>query len=384
MLMSRWIVRVGMMLLAVMLVVTGSAVIVGRLEHAYTLRRELAYVQQQGLTTRLILQDTNRGVPIVLMSLPRAAEVAGNSGGSDLYWSPDGEKLAFIQENANGSSELVVIDLATLSHTGRTISGLGGRLSWTSDSRTLTYSRFGFPDRWNIYTIEVTLLTEALIDDTPPLIQRGRNSFNGLWSPDGRILAYQTGDVSDYPRSLLLQVEDQPPHPVTRPPFTVVGGLAFSPDSTRLIFTGIPLQTEQGILAPPVHLYVVDVERPRSFASIPLFHAEPKLLSANPGAVSASAWSPDGTQIAFVASDESETALYIVDSDRAEVLPVGVKLPGEVSSLSWSPDQTYLALGGSKVGGLSDLYLYTPDTQTLQPLLTSPLRENAPVWRPEG
>src|SRR5690606_39565935 len=99
---------------------------------------------------------------------------------------------------------------------------------------------------------------------------------------------------------------------------------------------------------------------------------------------SASVWSPDGTRIAFVASDASETALYVVDADRAEVLPVGVKLPGDVSSVSWSPDQTYLALGGSRSGSLSDLYLYTLETQTLHPILTSPLRENAPIWRPEG
>lgn len=374
-----------MLLWLLLLIITSAAIAIGWLERATSGRSELAYVQMEGVVTSILLLDTRHSMPLRLAELDRLSNVVGGSTRNDLFWSPDGERLAFIQQNQSGSSDIVVIEIATRKRSARTIEGLGGRLAWSADGQRLAYSRFSIQRQWNIYGIEVATLSDDSLH-TPPLVPHGSNTFNGLWSLDGRWLAYQTGDVFDIARSLFLQREDALPRQMTQPPFIVVDGLAFSPDSTRLIFTGMPPEQDQNVVVPPVEVYLLDFEAISATA-------EPELIALTDGIGHSSApvWSPDGRQIAFVLFRESGNTLYRIDiavgqpDDLPAPMPAEPQplMPGvfaDVSSPSWSPNGAQLAFIGS-TGGTPDVYTLELVTGDIHRLTASLARESSPVWR---
>ncbi len=371
------LVSVGFWLLFTLL--TGGAAAVGWLERQLVGRSELAYVSIQGTTTEVILFDTRRGFPFVINRLPLNSTVAGGSTGSDLYWSPDGTRLAFIEQRSQDDA-IVIVNLYGQRRTIRTISGLGGRLAWSADGTRLLYSRFNNQRQWNIYAIETAELADVSLN-TEPLATRGRNSYNGLWSPDGRWLAYQTGDVSDEARTLFLRDSDAPAIPMTRPPFSVTGGLAFSPDSTRLIFTGIPPNQDPQMVVPPVDLYLLnllDAEASDVPELIP--------LTKSNGHNSSPVWSPDGKQIAFIQFRESGKTIYLIDAaldgGLAEPQSLTSRQFADVSSPSWSPDGRMIAFVASTGGGWLDVYTLDLLSGELHPLMQDITPERSPVWRP--
>src|SRR5439155_14214992 len=100
-----------------------------------------------------------------------------------------------------------------------------------------------------------------------------------------------------------------PPRAITTGPFED-GGLAWSPDGTRLAFTSA--RHDDWDLVRAVDLFVVDVaghadEEPQRLTKTDLSHASP-------------VWSADGTRIAVVATDEetsprhSQVAVVDVES----------------------------------------------------------------------
>jgi len=66
-------------------------------------------------------------------------------------------------------------------------------------------------------------------------------------------------------------------------------------------------------------------------------------------------WSPDGTQIAFVAGENEEEDLYVIDVQTGAVMPVVVR-PGRDVAPSWSPDGQRLVFASDHDGDL-DLYI---------------------------
>jgi Tol biopolymer transport system component len=371
---------VSVVLWLLLTLLTGSAVTFGWLERRIGGRSELAYVLNAGITTEVLLLDTRRAMTLQLGLLNRNTTVAGGSTGSDLFWSPDGQRLAYVQQTNNGDDAIVVVDLRTQMQLVRAIDGLGGRLGWSADGTHLVYSRFNSQRQWNLYAIETAELVDLALA-VLPLTTRGRNSYNGLWSPDGRWLAYQTGEVSDEARTLFLADGDAPAMPMTQPPFSVVGGLAFSPDSTHLIFTAMMGGEDQQQVVPPVDLYLLRLSEVREKVSPSLIPLTDKI-----GHVNSPAWSPDGRQVAFVLFHESGKTLYLVDGildgrlTEPQALTSGAFT--EVSSPSWSPDGRQLAFIGSTGGGWLDVYTVNPISREIRTVTNTTLRERSPVWRP--
>jgi Tol biopolymer transport system component len=99
---------------------------------------------------------------------------------------------------------------------------------------------------------------------------------------------------------------------------------------------------------------------------------------------SAGAWDPEGQRFAFAALGRGEPILTIVDLDGANGREEYV-LPslGEIYNPSWSPDGTRLVFSALK-GGLSDLFVYTPVTRSLQRLTTDAFADLHPAWSPDG
>ena len=102
------------------------------------------------------------------------------------------------------------------------------------------------------------------------------------------------------------------------------------------------------------------------------------------------AWSPDGTQLAFVGSTVDSAALYVVDvnSENVRRLPQPAELEQWPAHPTWSPDGTriaFAALDFTRAYTSSDLGVVHRDGTGLEWLVaTDDSEEEAPSWSPDG
>ncbi|MBW4437103.1 MAG: hypothetical protein KME04_08210 [Pleurocapsa minor GSE-CHR-MK-17-07R] len=110
-------------------------------------------------------------------------------------WSHDGLSVASLTSAGDGTSEILITDLAT-SRTSRIVTGLSilGRLVWSADDRLLAFTvRMidGDPDSDELYIVhadgrQVSRVTSNAVQD-----------FGPHWSPVGNRLLYLTGSVAE-------------------------------------------------------------------------------------------------------------------------------------------------------------------------------------------
>lgn len=190
------------------------------------------------------------------------------------------------------------------------------------------------------------------------------NIFAPHWSPDGRWIAFlsNTGASSQL---YLLPANSQHARPLLPRHWTNADLLGWSPDSRHLLLTATDA-------ARNASLYVIDVP---DGALRPL-----------PGALSAyaPAWSPDGTQIAYLRYQQGSTDLYLISSEGQALRRL--TWDGQrKSDPRWSPDGQWL-LYLAVVEGRADLYrLSLMDTQAQPERLTQQGTVSATgVWSPDG
>ena len=93
------------------------------------------------------------------------------------------------------------------------------------------------------------------------------------------------------------------------------------------------------------------------------------------------AWSPDGSEIAFVRFQDGNEDIYVMRSDGGGVHRLTAD--GASSSPAWSPDGTRIAVARETPGN-ADIYLMDPDGTHVTNLTNDPLREYTPAWSPDG
>jgi Tol biopolymer transport system component len=99
---------------------------------------------------------------------------------------------------------------------------------------------------------------------------------------------------------------------------------------------------------------------------------------------SAGAWSPDGTQLAFVVFQEGENRIALMDVETRQITTrMQVAGVGTVSNLSWSPDGGTIAFSGM-FGGVSNLYLIDIETRAVRQLTDDRYAAIHPTWSPDG
>lgn len=148
-----------------------------------------------------------------------------------------------------------------------------------------------------------------------------------------------------------------PVDPVTAEPFTTYPGIetapSISPDGSRIAFSW-DRDTSKQTGRPKYDLYV------KAIGSETLVR-----LTSHPAQWIASAWSPDGTQIAFHRLAEDDNAIYVVPAmGGPERKLLVTHAPYEVvAPLSWSPDGKWLAFADRRDGAPGDrVYLLKLDT----------------------
>ncbi|MGD2155053.1 MAG: BTAD domain-containing putative transcriptional regulator [Gemmatimonadales bacterium] len=90
------------------------------------------------------------------------------------------------------------------------------------------------------------------------------------------------------------------------------------------------------------------------------------------------AWSPDGTQIAFVANPDDDQDIFVSNADGSNATRV-VAAPGKDLDPAWSPDGRRLAFSSTRNGG-ADIFTVRPNGSDLHQITDAPADELTPVW----
>ncbi|HEY9516794.1 MAG TPA: hypothetical protein VIQ74_14045, partial [Gemmatimonadaceae bacterium] len=150
---------------------------------------------------------------------------------------------------------------------------------------------------------------------------------------------------------------------------------ALSPDGRHVAFF-----TSRALLS--TELYVADVETGKIVKKLTSPNTDSH-FDAISFINSSGAWSPDGSEFAFIvyAQGDNEIAIYDVNSgDTGRRL--SFKNVGAISDVSWGPNDK-LVFSGSH-GGLSDLYTYDMSSSTLVQLTNDRYADLQPTWSPDG
>jgi Tol biopolymer transport system component len=160
-----------------------------------------------------------------------------------------------------------------------------------------------------------------------------------------------------------------------RPAFGI--GPSWSPDGQRLVFdarskgSGALCRSEG-----PCNdeLYVVNADG-----------SGLRRLTRNAAADAQAAWSPDGSEIAFISRRDGGAAeIYVMNADGTDQRRL-TRTQGDEGDLAWSPDGTKIAFSGTGAEKLRDVYVMNADgTHERQLTATATAEEGDPLWSPDG
>jgi hypothetical protein len=190
----------------------------------------------------------------------------------------------------------------------------------------------------------------------------GLNYVPVAWSAQGDLLALQAWNDADHTKDGIYTEDESTPGGSS---FTWTGpitsgrkdmALQFSPDGGRLLF----VRPVDGGSDNAGGLYVVDVasgkETPLTAPGVTVFVSD----YYGPGAT----WSPDGTQVAYAATDASGSTgsmrAWVVPATGGDAVPVSPEA-AFITSAHWSPDGRLIAYDAPGLGSGHDLFVVAPD-----------------------
>lgn len=209
----------------------------------------------------------------------------------------------------------------------------------------------------------------------------------GDWSPDGTRLLFDAWDGTDATRAGIytLSLEGNDLVRLTNagprsniPAYTG----AYSPDGKRVLFFS-PVAEDKGD-AGSMNLFVVDDDGTDLVQLNP-----PDTQAGLVGPSGASDWSPDGQQVAFVASNGNfwstvDRAVFVVNADGSD--PVRITEWGDILTVQWSPDGQLLAVTMAGSMGTDEIVTVRPDGTNPMPVTSSEegTFSFGATWSPDG
>jgi len=257
-------------------------------------------------------------------------------------YSPDGEKVAFVQEIKNTAGRRVaVVDVNDRNQVKLPVPEVPGDEwpsvrdpSWSPDGRRVAFMAYSQPSYMSGCD-EHVFITNADGSGTPRMFPipglSGCPLWTPVWSPDGSQIAFEGYGTDSWPEIYVMGVS--PEGATGRPRLLTPGYLqqakdpSWSPDGTEIAFSG----NRSGFNAPGkgyTAIFKIDVNSLQ----------ETRLTkgSFENGYDTSPTWSPDGEKIAYVREGTETSSIYVVDSHGSTPTLVR-KFPPNTLSPDWRP-----------------------------------------------
>jgi Tol biopolymer transport system component len=270
---------------------------------------------------------------------------------TSLYWSPDGQQLAFFSSeplSAYGSLYVKALDSYPMQALSEP-NDIKWSMAWSPDGKQIAFqSAVGLGADLESSFLEIDTQKFSLADEASII-----GAAQPIWSPDGRWLAATAIHQTQLQLVLFPKGDWTKTPAVARPAGILSPSLAWSPDSHWLIYSVAGPELNDGFV-----LYALDVNTNTQ-----------RILSDEPGYLASLVWSPDARWLAMVSRSVGFWTLSLLDvtclqtGKQCEITPAA--LIGDVQSagaVSWSPDSRWLLYStNNRVTGIPEVWMAPAD-----------------------
>jgi erythromycin esterase-like protein len=242
----------------------------------------------------------------------------------------------------------------------------------------------------DLYLLDVAVALEGAGEDAIRRLTDDAERVNQpAWSPDGRLVAYTRRREGTYREIWALRVADLLPGGAGAEPVRLVSNFraldsepAWSPDGGQIAFAS----SQNSDFDPGDQAGVrLDVYLVRLDSSGQVRLTGEGALEARPVDAewnTSPAWSPDGGQIAFQTNRDGNNEIYLMAADGSAVRNLTRHAASDASP-AWSPDGTTIAFVSDRDGN-EEIYLVGVDGSGLRRLTHHPGPDKSPAWSPDG
>jgi len=269
-------------------------------------------------------------------------------------WSPDGREILVTRPGEmveSGEGWQTIFDLWLLSADGEAATKLTGNVAYpvfSLDGEEIAYLSFQGKGKGQVWLLDLDSGEQRAIGSADwglPL----------AWLPDGRLAFARRGRLVLADRQGREELEA----------VTLAARYQLSPTGERVVSSDGSTLRVEGVDG-----------------------TNPKIL-VHQALVGPAAWSPDGTQLAYiVVGDQLQSQLWVTDADGSTRLLLAESENEQFGAPSWPPDGGTIAFSrcprGSGTAQACDIWLVGSDGQGLRNLTPGNREESAPVWSPDG
>ena len=233
----------------------------------------------------------------------------------------------------------------------RLLDGRGGPYAWSPDGSRLLFIRQPSFDLWvhDADGTETRLTTDITVQDAS-------------WSPDGgRIVLSQDGEID------VMGADGSRRRTLYRGQDAYNVDPVWSPDGSTIAFTHVDRASQLWVMGS-------DGSDPHALVTSVQMHE----YSQNPAA-----WSPDGTELAFGGVTGLDLQVYVVGADGSGLRQL-THDPRTALNPSWSPDGSQIAYLSTQESSGWVVYVMNADGSDPHSLEVSTTKDSTVLWHPEG
>ncbi|MBN8916701.1 MAG: PD40 domain-containing protein [Rhizobiales bacterium] len=318
--------------------------------------------------TRITLDDLRTGQVTILAS--DLASTASFPGATDIAFSPDGQKIAFVSTasnvvtgDTNGGSDVFIKDFSTgavtrasTGSTGKQISGSSGDPVFSPDGTKMVFvagvqNLPGDTDGSGLYVkdLKTGIATQIAINEANP--SHATRGFNADFSPDGTKLVFVAWGDQSGPKfggdSQCIYIKDLNSGDVTYVTAASAHQVlpVFSPDGTKIAFVSSESSVVPGGEIWGTHLYLKDVQTGEITCV-----SSPDGVLPNDGSVGDSfSFSSNGTKIVFSSSESTlpgntggVSNIFVADLETGTITRIAPDANGASSDPVFTPDGAHV------------------------------------------